>query len=207
MKRPDTDALLILLHWAVAGAVLVGVLTGFRIAADDPNAFLSAWIRPLTLSGGIHSLHVLSSVALVAVAAGYLAYLVRARAFGALRMPRGPVRRASRRVVWKRRDVRPSQILFLRLGAMAATGLLLYTGWQPVGAVPLAWRAQVHCWLAWALVAAVAFHVLAQYQFGATAGRGAGGRLRHGADWLLKMLRPRPAGAGRARRATLQAHP
>lgn len=205
MKRPSTDALLIVLHWAVAGAVLLSLLTGFRIAADDPDALLAAWVRPLTLSGGIHSLHVWSSVALVAVAAGYLAYLIGAQGFSSLRLPRAGTRRPAPRVAWRRRNVLTYQLLFVLLGGMAATGLLLYTGWEPVSAVPLGWMATLHTWLAWALLGTVVFHVVAQYQFGATAGRGGMGRLRHGGDWLLKMLRPR---LGRTPpRATLSAHP
>jgi Ethylbenzene dehydrogenase/Prokaryotic cytochrome b561 len=203
MKRPNTDALVIALHWILAGAVLLSAATGFRIAADDPDALVTLWLRPLTLDGAVHTLHVASSVVLLGVAAGYLAYLLDAGMLSTVRVPKTPHRRGNHRVAWKKRNVRIYQAQFMLLALIGATGWMLYAGWS-LG-LPIGWISTLHLALVWTLIGTVGLHIFGQYKFGATAGRNTAERVRNGIDWLLKMLRPRFAGGRRS--TTLQAHP
>jgi hypothetical protein len=203
-KVVTTDLWLIILHWIAAGAVLVSAASGLRIAADDPRATISRWLAPVLLDGPVHRVHVLSGMILLSAAAAYYGYLRHARLFKHLRLPptSGP---ANERVTWKRRNIRIHQIQFLLVALLGSTGMLLYFDWAPPAGIPVVWLVDLHLLLAWSLLATTALHVLAQYEFGATAGHGMADRIRSGLGWLLKMLRPRVDGWG-ARR-TLHVHP
>jgi hypothetical protein len=43
-EPPRTDAGTLTLHWLVATAFIVSLLTGIRIAADSPTAVVSKWL-------------------------------------------------------------------------------------------------------------------------------------------------------------------
>lgn len=212
MNNPSTSALVVALHWIVVAATILSLLTGIQIAADAPEAMISAWLRPITLEGDVHHLHLASSMALVSVAAAYLAYLFHARRLGTFKLPASRRQADTARLKWRRRNVRLYQFMFGLFGGIAATGALLYTGLAPFGTA-MSQVLTLHLALSWALLGAATVHTVAQYCFGASAARGAAERKAHGFNWLMKILRPRFA-TGRARRAVpaepsrlLQTHP
>lgn len=128
----------------MAGAILVGGPTGFRIAAVDPDALLAARVRPLILSGGIPSLHVPFSVGLPAVAAGHLGHLVRTRGLSALRATARTAREGAPAARGSGATSGPTRLPFVLLGGMAAMGRRLHAGWEPVSPVSPAWEAALH---------------------------------------------------------------
>ena len=54
---PRTDVGTIILHWTTAVALIVSLLTGIRIAADDLNTPVSHWLSPILPQGEIWSWH------------------------------------------------------------------------------------------------------------------------------------------------------
>src|SRR5215207_875609 len=74
LKKPSTDAVLVLFHWSAAVALVLSLLTGLRIAADDAGATVSRWVAAVSLQGSVHWLHNIAGLALAAAALGYFVY-------------------------------------------------------------------------------------------------------------------------------------
>ena len=77
--RRSTDFGTVVLHAALIGAFAVLVLTGLRIAGDDPD---SEWLRVLDPVLPVENLwyrHMVAGAVLIAVLTAYVAYVRRAR--------------------------------------------------------------------------------------------------------------------------------
>jgi hypothetical protein len=163
-RRPwhRADATTALLHWLVALLVLLSLATGFRIGADVPQAMWAQRVATLALQGEVVFWHILSASMLVAAAAGYVVFLLRARltrrvALGAAQLQ--ALRSPNRRARWRSINRAIYWFAFALLLTAAVTGVLRYLGfssWSP------STIAALHRAIAWSFAAYVALHVTAQ---------------------------------------------
>src|ERR1043166_2671181 len=76
---PRSDIGTIILHWITAVAFFVSIFTGVRIAADDPDAFVSKWLEPILPQVEVWTWHFLAGLALFFCASAYIFYMARSR--------------------------------------------------------------------------------------------------------------------------------
>ncbi len=176
MRQRKTDYGTIILHWLFVAAFVVALVSGLRIATETPER---TWINMLDVvlpRASVWTLHMQAAVVLVAVAVGYVVYLVRS----------GLVRRV------KLDKVRLSGLFGggqTRLGALIAlmywiffvtmTMLLVSGGLLYFGLYSGYDVAMLHWVGTWVILAFVVLHVLTQYKSG-------------GAAQLLRIFRPAP---------------
>lgn len=151
-----------LLHWLVALLVLTSLATGFRVGADMPQALWAQRVAALSLQGEVLYWHLISACLLAAAAAGYAAFLWRARltrrvAVDARRLL--ALRSPTRRVRWRSLNILIYWLAFALVFAAAGTGLLMYAG---PGALRPSTVAALHRGIAWGFTAFVVVHVAAQ---------------------------------------------
>ena len=188
-RPPSTDGMLVAFHWAAASALVLSILTGLRIGADDAGATLTSWLGRIALQGSVHWLHYASGIAITAVAVGYAVYLRKAHLASRLLLPAGKARQLLTRPGrpgWRVRNLHIYYALFLLIGLLAVSGTLRYWGWSVAG-----WIEVAHLAAAYLIIIATLFHVMAQFAFGAAAGARPVTRLKNGGVWLLKMVRPK----------------
>ena len=157
------DAPTVALHWLVALLLLVSLATGFRVAAD---ALEAGWWRGFAAriapQGAVLLWHIASACALLAAAAGYVTFLVRARQVGRVRLDarrRACLRSPDARRRWKAVNVLIYWLAFGLVFAAGTTGLLMYS--DLVNRAE--WRlSHLHRWIAWSLAGYVVLHVSAQ---------------------------------------------
>lgn len=166
-------------HWIIAGAALVSLATGLRIAADQRPGLGPEgawhWLTGLLPQGAVFHWHLLCAAVLTGALAGHV--LLLAAGGGHRRFRLG---RASRGVPGLGPAVISHWAGLLLLLAALATGLGLYLGGLPVAAATLR---EVHFWLALGLPGYIAVHLLAHWRLG-------------GVGQLLAMLRVRARGLG-----------
>lgn len=175
-----SDAITVLLHWGFALTLLVSLLTGLRITADNPDASWARTLDGLLLQGAVVNWHIWSALAATFVAVTYVFFLRSARlgsrvAFDAVR--RAGLRSSDRRSRWSAINVLLYWVAFTLVAISAISGALLY--WAP-GRLPHGTVSQVHEVVAWLFMAYVVLHIATQL---------AQGGLRQ----LLKILSPRAA--------------
>ena len=157
------DAPTVALHWLVALLLLVSLATGFRVAAD---ALEAGWWRGVAAriapQGAVLLWHIASACALLAAAAGYVTFLVRARQVGRVRLDARQLaylRSPDARRRWKSVNVLIYWLAFGLVFAAGTTGLLMYSDLVNRAA----WRlSHFHRWIAWSLAGYVVLHVSAQ---------------------------------------------
>jgi Ethylbenzene dehydrogenase/Prokaryotic cytochrome b561 len=176
--RPRTDFGTVIAHWAIAALFIVNVLTGFRIAADAPDATWSRVLAAIALQGEVVAWHALSAWILVAATAGYIVLLLFARLIPRVSLDAGRIRALSshdRSTRWQSINVIIYWFAFAALVGAIGSGTVLYfaPAWVPHQYVAAAHRAA-----AWTLVVYVAVHAGAQWWSG-------------GVQGLLKIVRPR----------------
>ena len=160
--RRRIDAPTVVFHWVVALLLLVSLATGVRIAADAQDAVWSRAVAALAPQGEVVMWHIRSACALIAAAAGYVVFLMRARlvrrvALDARRM-RG-LRSPSRWRRWQSINVLIYWLAFVLVLAAAGTGTLMYAGSTVVSQPAVA---ALHRGIAWGLIGYVGLHVAGQ---------------------------------------------
>lgn len=164
----------VLLHWGMVLALAVSLATGFRIAADAPDARFTRALAPWLPQGDVLLWHLVSGASILGLALAYGLYqglsgLGRRLLPGRLAPggARGYRFRVHLVLYWS---------LFGLVGLATLTGLLQYLG---AHAIPLAPLAAVHRAAAFGLLAYLALHVAAHMAAG-------------GARALLPIFLPRP---------------
>ncbi len=171
-RKKQTDVGTIVLHWWLAGSLVVSTLTGLRFAVDMPDTGYLAALEPYLPVAKIWIIHISAGVSVMALAIAYLYYLRstglsrriwpdRAR-LAALKTP-GPAR-------WGAVNVLLYWVLFACLIAQIVTGLLLHRGYG--GEI-----VDLHLLVTWVIVGYAVAHVLAHFAMGGT-------------TQLMRVLRP-----------------
>ena len=176
MRQRKTDYGTIILHWLFVAAFAVALVSGLRIAAETPER---TWINLLDVvlpRASVWTLHMQAAVVLVAVALGYVVYLVRS---GLVR--RVQLDKVRLRGLFGRGQSRLGALIalmywifFVTMAMLLVSGGLLYFGFYSGYDV-----AMLHWVGTWVILAFVVLHVLTQYKSG-------------GLSQLLRIFRPAP---------------
>lgn len=173
----------VVLHWALVAALVASFLTGMRIAADAAGASVTRALEPVLPQGNVFEWHLMAAIAMVSLAAAYLAYLLHSGLVARYRPAR--LARGGR---WKRVNLLVYWLLFTLFFVSLGSGMVIYLlpAWGGLGWVEAAHRAA-----AWGFAGGVLLHVLGQFM--------AGGWSR-----LARIFLPRPVllGAGALAAAT-----
>ncbi|WP_102225917.1 cytochrome b/b6 domain-containing protein [Acidimangrovimonas sediminis] len=170
---PRTDIGTVLLHWSVAGATVVLLLTGLRITSDDVG---HEWLRALDgvlMSNDLWTRHILAAQVLTAAAVGYAIYLPASRLTGRIHVDRLRLKGlfGTSQTRWSCLNALICWGFLIAASGLIVTGWLAYVGApEPV--------LDLHLWCTWAVVAFVPLHLYALLRLGG---------FRH----LARMFRPR----------------
>lgn len=158
---PRTDFGTFLLHWIMAIAMVMTMITGFRLSWDAEGAVFSRWIAPILLQGDVWTIHFIAACVMFACATGYATYLARASLFSrnALTRMRLMILDAPARLKWQGFNVSLHWGFYLLSVVMMGTGVLLYLGWG--GLV-----VDIHAAVAIALFVYIFLHIIGHFMQG-----------------------------------------
>ena len=77
MRQRKTDYGTIILHWTFVAAFAVALVTGLRIATETPDRTWINWFDAVLPRDSVWVAHMQAAVVLVAVAIGYVVYMLR----------------------------------------------------------------------------------------------------------------------------------
>jgi cytochrome b subunit of formate dehydrogenase len=169
---PHSDFGTVVLHWTTAITFLTSLLTGIRIASDNPNAVVSKWLTPILPQGEIWSWHFFAGLALFFCGSSYLLYMWRS----ALSRRTAPKRLkvlllpAARKLKFAAFNVALHWLLYLLVVLMTGTGIALYLGYGN-------WLIYIHSTAAFIALGYIFVHVTSHYLMG-------------GIWQLLRIVRP-----------------
>lgn len=171
-RRPRTDYGTVVLHVVLLGAFLTLLMTGLRIASDDPDTMWLAVLDPVLPMEHLWYWHLVSGVALIAMLAAYAVYVTRARL--SVRIRFDGARLLS---IWRGGRPRLSAmnvaVVWSLLGCLVVeiiSGAMLFWG---AGEAILS----LHLWTTWICLVCVALHVALHAAYG-------------GAEQVLRIFRP-----------------
>jgi Ethylbenzene dehydrogenase/Prokaryotic cytochrome b561 len=158
---PRTDVGTIVLHWTVAIGFVASLLTGIRIAADNPSAVVSVWLAPILPQGEVWTVHFIAGLGLFFAGSAYLLYMSRSGldrriALKKLRVFLLPV---APKMWWAAVNVSLHWALYLLVVIMTATGVMLYLGRG-------GWWVYVHSTAAFISLGYIFVHVVTHYLYG-----------------------------------------
>src|SRR5437764_14900677 len=79
VRQRKTDYGTIILHWTFVAAFAVALVTGLRIATETPDRTWINWFDAMLPRDSVWVAHMQAAVVLVAVAIGYVIYMLRSR--------------------------------------------------------------------------------------------------------------------------------
>jgi hypothetical protein len=176
VRQRKTDYGTIILHWTFVAAFVVALVTGLRIATETPDRTWLNWLDAVLPSSSAWTGHMQAAIVLVAVAIGYIVYMLRSGLGRRVQLDKVRVRG-----LFRRGQVRLSAmialmywIFFITMSGLLISGGLLYFGFYSGYDV-----AMLHWVGTWVILAFVVLHVLTQYKSG-------------GVAQLLRIFRPAP---------------
>jgi len=143
-------------------AMVLTMITGFRLSWDGEGAVFSRWIAPILLQGDVWTIHFFAAWSLFACASAYVIYLSRAVLFGRNapgRMKLMVLKSAPARLKWQGFNVSMHWGFYLLTIVMMVTGVLLYLGWG-------GYVVDIHAAVAIALFAYIFIHVVGHFMQG-----------------------------------------
>jgi thiosulfate reductase cytochrome b subunit len=150
----------ILIHWLVVLSIGISLATGWRIAADAPDAIVSAALAPVLPQGTVFYWHLISGCVLLALMLTYTLYQISSGLGRRLtHLPRAESNMnssAQSAIRWQRLDRKLHWLAFGLLSLAAMTGLLQYlnAAWPTTAAIEA-----LHRLAAWGLVGYAIAHV------------------------------------------------
>lgn len=176
MRQRKTDYGTIILHWTFVAAFAVALVSGLRIATETPDRTWINWFDIVLPRDSVWIAHMQAAIVLVAVAIGYVVYMLRS---GLGR--RVQVDKVRLRGLFRRGQARLGAVIalmywifFITMSGLLVSGGLLYFGFYSGYDV-----AMLHWVGTWVILAFVVLHVLTQFRSG-------------GAAQLLRIFRPAP---------------
>ncbi len=176
MRQRKTDYGTIILHWIFVAAFAVALVTGLRIATETPDRTWINWFDALLPRDSVWIAHMQAAIVLVAVAIGYIVYMLRSGLGRRVQLDKGRLRG-----LFGRGQARLSAVIalmywifFVTMSGLLVSGGLLYFGFYSGYDV-----AMLHWVGTWVILAFVVLHILTQFKSG-------------GASQLLRIFRPAP---------------
>jgi hypothetical protein len=171
-RKPRTDLGTIILHWALAGALVVATATGLSIARTAPDRNWLDALAPLLPSGQIWANHFRAGLAIIVIAIAYPVYVARAALIPRIRLDTIRLRDLARHpYCWGTVNIALHWICYLTLSTEIVTGALLYLNRGSATVLKLHWIGT------WAIISFLPIHVLLHLAFG-------------GSQQLLRLFRP-----------------
>lgn len=160
-RGPRSDVGTFLLHWSMAIAMVLAMITGFRLSWDGEGAVFSRFIAPILLQGDVWSIHFYAALAMFGLASAYLVYLRRAVLFSrnALGRLRILMLEAPAKLKWQAFNVSMHWGFYLLTLVMFGTGVLMYLGWGGI-------MVDIHAAVAIAQVAYIVIHIVGHFMQG-----------------------------------------
>jgi len=176
VRQRKTDYGTIILHWTFVAAFAVALVTGLRIATETPGR---TWINLFDVvlpRDSVWIAHMQAAIVLVAVAIGYVVYMLRSGLGRRVQLDRVRLRG-----LFGRGQSRLSAVIALMywiffitmLGLMVSGGALYFGFYSGYDVAMLHWVGT------WVILAFVVLHVLTQFRSG-------------GVAQLLRIFRPAP---------------
>ncbi len=176
MRQRKTDYGTIILHWIFVAAFAVALVTGLRIATETPDRTWINWFDALLPRDSVWIAHMQAAIVLVAVAIGYIVYMLRSGLGRRVQLDKVRLRG-----LFGRGQARLSAVIalmywifFVTMSGLLVSGGLLYFGFYSGYDV-----AMLHWVGTWVILAFVVLHILTQFKSG-------------GASQLLRIFRPAP---------------
>jgi hypothetical protein len=176
VRKPRTDYGTIVLHWVLVASFCVALVSGLRIAMEEPGHAWLTLLDSILPSTQVWTAHIPAAVVLVTVALAYSIYMMRTGLWRRIRVDaarlrglfsRGPAR-------WGAVNVVLYWTFFGALSLQVATGALLYFGWRADSRV-----AGLHWYCTWIMLCYAILHILVHTALG-------------GREQLLRIFRPGP---------------
>ena len=176
MRQRKTDYGTIILHWTFVAAFAVALVTGLRIATETPDRTWINWFDAVLPRDSVWIAHMQAAIVLVAVAIGYIVYMLRSGLGRRVQLDRIRLRGLFRRGQSRLSAVIALMywVFFITMSGLLISGGLLYFGFYSGYDV-----AMLHWVGTWVILAFVVLHVLTQYKSG-------------GVAQLLRIFRPAP---------------
>ena len=176
MRQRKTDYGTIILHWTFVAAFAVALVTGLRIATETPDRTWINWFDAVLPRDSVWVAHMQAAIVLVAVAIGYIVYMLRSGLGRRVQLDKVRLRG-----LFGRGQARLSAVIalmywifFVTMSGLLVSGGLLYFGFYSGYDV-----AMLHWVGTWVILAFVVLHVLTQFKSG-------------GVAQLLRIFRPAP---------------
>jgi hypothetical protein len=176
VRQRKTDYGTIILHWTFVAAFAVALVTGLRIATETPDRTWINWFDAVLPRDSVWLAHMQAAIVLVAVAIGYVVYMLRSGLGRRVQLDKVRLRG-----LFGRGQARLSAVIalmywifFVTMSGLLISGGLLYFGFYSGYDV-----AMLHWVGTWVILAFVVLHVLTQFKSG-------------GASQLLRIFRPAP---------------
>ena len=176
MRQRKTDYGTIILHWTFVAAFAVALVTGLRIATETPDRTWINWFDAVLPRDGVWIAHMQAAIVLVAVAIGYIVYMLRSGLGRRVQLDKVRLRG-----LFGRGQARLSAVIalmywifFVTMAGLLVSGGALYFGFYSGYDV-----AMLHWVGTWVILAFVVLHVLTQFKSG-------------GVSQLLRIFRPAP---------------
>ncbi len=160
-RLPSTDLGTVVIHWVVAIALFVSMLTGLRIATEGLNAPISNALKPILPQGEVWSVHLISGLTLFFGATAYIVYMARsglaARISGRRLKPLAEL--ANARLRWAAINVALHWLMYAIIATMAVTGVVMFFGHG-------GWVVRIHTIAALTALSYIFVHVASHFMFG-----------------------------------------
>jgi cytochrome b subunit of formate dehydrogenase len=166
----------IIIHWVTAIAMVASLVTGLRIAADNPGSRVAGFLERYLPQGEVWTVHMIAGLALFFSLTAYVVYLALSRLGdrNALRRIRAVALSGSsaalRKARWSGINVALHWLMYVVIVVMTATGVALYLG---IGG----WVVWLHSTAAVLCLAYIAVHTFTHFMYG-------------GLGQLLRLFRP-----------------
>ena len=174
MRQRKTDYGTIILHWTFVAAFAVALVTGLRIATETPDRTWINLFDAILPRDSVWVAHMQAAVVLVAVAIGYIVYMLRSGLGRRVQLDKVRLRG-----LFGRGQSRLSAVIalmywifFVTMAGLLVSGGALYFGFYSGYDV-----AMLHWVGTWVILAFVVLHVLTQFKSG-------------GVSQLLRIFRP-----------------
>jgi hypothetical protein len=174
VRQRKTDYGTIILHWTFVAAFAVALVTGLRIATETPDRTWINLFDAILPRDSVWIAHMQAAIVLVAVAIGYVVYMLRSGLGRRVQLDKVRLRG-----LFSRGQARLSAVIALMywIFFVTMTGLLLSGGALYFGFYSGYDVAMLHWVGTWVILAFVGLHVLTQFRSG-------------GVAHLLRIFRP-----------------
>ncbi|TAZ44377.1 cytochrome b/b6 domain-containing protein [Rhizobium leguminosarum] len=170
-RRPTTDFGTVLFHWLTVAAVVWLLVTGLRIASDDPQSRWLALLDPVLQMNQIWLSHLLGGSILTCTAAAYVSYMKTGAIVRRVQLDRNRIRSLlTARASWPTVNIVLYWVLYIALSFIIISGWLLLNGSQST-------ILRLHFYVSLVVVLFVPTHLWVQIRIG-------------GLNQLMRVFRP-----------------